>query len=789
MKVKQHKTDGQKTINGAPITLFRAGVIAILGLVLCAGAVAGAFPADWTNSDLITIHEHSGSDLVDYQIPVELNASNFDFTKAQPGGADGTAPVIVLTNGSITGKVTDSATGPSIEGATATVDGETTQTIVVSPSTAMLNIGDTEQFTATAYDASGIEISGVSFTWSSTNTYVGTIDANGLFTANKGGSTTVKATNETIVGTAAVTVLANGSITGKVTDSVTGLNIKDATVIAGGITTQTNTAGSYAISLKAGTYTVSASKARYMSQTETNVAVTTGNPTIVNFALVRDYVELELNDTSPKRGYVNQDVIFNLTVKNYGQPSIFTITNPSITNVTISKTPSSTSEIPAGGSQDISVTINATYVGAYPVTITASNATKSASTTIVANVIDPAASVVIGDSNITGSTLENGTVVIDSNVTESTVGNGTVLDNSDVSYATASGDTIITDSEVTNTTVTDSVIENSTVTNTTVTDSFIIDSTVIGGVIAGSTLTNTTTTDTVVESSTVTGSTATNSIIKSSTVTNTNTTDTAVEGSTLVNVNATGCTIEDVTLENIKLESATVTSQSGKATIQGGTGAKVSISGEGGVEVYFENVYEDIPVEDLIKSQTVPQTVQSNVTVNTTAAEAAKVGASLSLNSTTGGSVTISKCGINPGGSTFALQGFSGSVVGDYLHIDSDIPGGTIMTVTFCIYYGTTEPGSDKWIVWYNWDTLAWESMPTTKEHKADGWYLCTKTDHLSIYAVATTASDPITATIALEIAVGSRPFDDAADVSGDGRVTSLDALMILQAASDAIEL
>ena len=51
----------------------------------------------------------------------------------------------------------------------------------------------------------------------------------------------------------------------------------------------------------------------------------------------------------------------------------------------------------------------------------------------------------------------------------------------------------------------------------------------------------------------------------------------------------------------------------------------------------------------------------------------------------------------------------------------------------------------------------------------------------------------PADAMIALEIAVGSRPCDDAmltaADVSGDGRVTSLDALMILQAATGGIAL
>lgn len=45
----------------------------------------------------------------------------------------------------------------------------------------------------------------------------------------------------------------------------------------------------------------------------------------------------------------------------------------------------------------------------------------------------------------------------------------------------------------------------------------------------------------------------------------------------------------------------------------------------------------------------------------------------------------------------------------------------------------------------------------------------------------------PADAVIALRIAVGSHPFDDAADVSGDMQVTALDAFMILQAAIGAI--
>ena len=42
---------------------------------------------------------------------------------------------------------------------------------------------------------------------------------------------------------------------------------------------------------------------------------------------------------------------------------------------------------------------------------------------------------------------------------------------------------------------------------------------------------------------------------------------------------------------------------------------------------------------------------------------------------------------------------------------------------------------------------------------------------------------------IALEIAAGSRPFDATADVSSNGIVTSLDVLMILQAATGQIEI
>ena len=79
-------------------------------------------------------------------------------------------------------------------------------TIMVEPETATLNVSETQQFTATAKDQLGNERSGIAFEWSSSNEAVGTIDANGLFTALADGDTRVKAENGTVNGTAEVTV-------------------------------------------------------------------------------------------------------------------------------------------------------------------------------------------------------------------------------------------------------------------------------------------------------------------------------------------------------------------------------------------------------------------------------------------------------------------------------------------------------------------------------------------------------------------------------------------------------
>jgi len=91
------------------------------------------------------------------------------------------------------------------------------QTITVSPATATLTVGATQEFTATANDANGNPIQGINISWTVGNSTVGGInrlysitDVTGkaftTFTANVAGTTLITATNGSKVGSASVTV-------------------------------------------------------------------------------------------------------------------------------------------------------------------------------------------------------------------------------------------------------------------------------------------------------------------------------------------------------------------------------------------------------------------------------------------------------------------------------------------------------------------------------------------------------------------------------------------------------
>ena len=78
--------------------------------------------------------------------------------------------------------------------------------VTVSPSSPSIEKGETQQFTASAYDSDNEIISGKTFNWSSSNTLVATVSASGLATGVGAGSTTIKASVDGKSGTATLTV-------------------------------------------------------------------------------------------------------------------------------------------------------------------------------------------------------------------------------------------------------------------------------------------------------------------------------------------------------------------------------------------------------------------------------------------------------------------------------------------------------------------------------------------------------------------------------------------------------
>jgi uncharacterized protein YjdB len=79
-------------------------------------------------------------------------------------------------------------------------------TITVSPARAALSVGETQQFTAAAYDQDNREMWDIDLEWTSGNETVGTIGAMGIFTAITAGDATITAKDEGVTGTAEVTV-------------------------------------------------------------------------------------------------------------------------------------------------------------------------------------------------------------------------------------------------------------------------------------------------------------------------------------------------------------------------------------------------------------------------------------------------------------------------------------------------------------------------------------------------------------------------------------------------------
>src|SRR5439155_18385142 len=76
----------------------------------------------------------------------------------------------------------------------------------VTPSPLSMTVGQTTQLIATARDANGAVLTGRPVSWSSSNTAIAAVSAQGVVTAVIAGNTTITATSEGKSGTAALTV-------------------------------------------------------------------------------------------------------------------------------------------------------------------------------------------------------------------------------------------------------------------------------------------------------------------------------------------------------------------------------------------------------------------------------------------------------------------------------------------------------------------------------------------------------------------------------------------------------
>ncbi len=105
------------------------------------------------------------------------------------------------------GKATVSASADGKTGdATVTVTPEHVASISTTPASVTLRRNGTQQFTAVAKNTQGIAISGITFSWASSNSSLASVDNNGFVRALAPGTVTIAATADGQSGTALVTI-------------------------------------------------------------------------------------------------------------------------------------------------------------------------------------------------------------------------------------------------------------------------------------------------------------------------------------------------------------------------------------------------------------------------------------------------------------------------------------------------------------------------------------------------------------------------------------------------------
>lgn len=115
-----------------------------------------------------------------------------------------------LATSSDAGTTQITASGRGVQSAPDTLTVRAVQRVLtrvdVTPNPATIPVSGAQQFTAKGFDQFGNEITGLSFTWESSATSVATVDQNGLATGVSPGQSTIKATTQSVSGSAVLNV-------------------------------------------------------------------------------------------------------------------------------------------------------------------------------------------------------------------------------------------------------------------------------------------------------------------------------------------------------------------------------------------------------------------------------------------------------------------------------------------------------------------------------------------------------------------------------------------------------